>query len=35
LISIPVFIALALAMERLLPGDFRPPALEGPDAGAD
>lgn len=28
LISIPVFIALALAMERLLPGDFRPPALE-------
>ena len=35
LISIPVFIALALAMERLLPDDYRPPALEGPDqAGA-
>ena len=33
LISIPVFIALALAMERLLPPDFRPPALEGQDAG--
>jgi hypothetical protein len=28
LISIPVFVALAIAMERLLPGDFRPPALD-------
>ena len=27
LISIPVFIALAVAMEKLLPADFRPPAL--------
>ena len=33
LISIPVFIALAVVMERLLPGGFRPPALEGPEAG--
>jgi uncharacterized membrane protein YraQ (UPF0718 family) len=35
LISIPVFIVLAVAMEKLLPGDFRPPALEGPGEGAD
>lgn len=28
LISIPVFIALAVVMERLLPCDFLPPALE-------
>jgi uncharacterized membrane protein YraQ (UPF0718 family) len=33
LISIPVFVALAVVMERLLPGDFRPPALEGPEEG--
>jgi len=35
LISIPVFVALAVAMERLLPGDFRPPALEEPSRGGD
>ncbi len=35
LISIPVFVALAVAMERLLPGDFRPPALEEPSDGGD
>jgi len=28
LISIPVFIVLAVIMERLLPADFRPPGLE-------
>ena len=28
LISIPVFIVLAVVMERLLPSDFRPPSLE-------
>lgn len=31
LISIPVFITLAVPMERLLPDDFRPPVMEGPD----
>lgn len=30
LISIPVFIALAIVMERLLPRGFRPPGLEEP-----
>ena len=35
LISIPVFVALAVAMERLLPGDFRPPALEEPSDGVN
>ena len=35
LISIPVFVALAVAMERLLPRDFRPPALEEPSYGGD
>jgi len=36
LISIPVFIGLAVVMEKLLPAGFRPPALEepGPDAAA-
>jgi hypothetical protein len=35
LISIPVFVTLAVAMERLLPGDFCPPALEEPSHGGD
>jgi len=35
LISIPVFIILAIMVERLLPADFRPPALEEPSDGAD
>ena len=35
LISIPVFVVLAVAMEKLLPGDFRPPGLEGPGDTAD
>lgn len=35
LISLPVFVALAVVMERLLPDDFRPPALEGPGEEVD
>ena len=35
LISIPVFIVLAVVMERLLPSDFRPAGLEGPRDAAD
>jgi len=31
LISIPVFIALAVAMEKLLPNDYRPPYSDSPD----
>jgi len=35
LISIPVFVALAVAMERLLPVDFRPAGLEEQGDGAE
>jgi len=35
LISVPVFVALAVVMERLLPGNFRPPALKEPSNGGD
>jgi len=35
LISIPLFVALAVAMERLLPSNFRPPALKEPSNRGD
>jgi len=35
LISIPVFIILAIVMERLLPADFRPAGLEEQGEEAD
>jgi uncharacterized membrane protein YraQ (UPF0718 family) len=34
LISIPVFVALAVAMEKLLPADYRPPSLGKPNDDA-
>lgn len=31
-LTLPVFVLLALLLERLLPRDYRPPGLDGPDS---